>query len=469
MKKNILYIVILAGMIALFFLAMNGHAQTAPPVSLGGSIGVTGGQSLTGMSALVIGDADHTLTPNEWWPMTLKVASSVSLTATRHIVAPLNSGQIYNVENLTTGGQSITIGGASGSAVSIPNGSAVTVFSDGTNYTSPNSGGCGLSANCTWTGTHTWGSNQNGVVISPSGTGGVQGWNTSGINTWQIGNAGGVAQFGDIFASIPSAATSGSNFSSPTLNVQANYWGGLTSQADVWFWQAVLGTGTNPTTTYTLTHSGSPGNAVVSVPYPMTTGDINAVGDVHGASVSSDSSVAAGTVVTGQQGVSAIETSGASSGSNVNSSALAAQAAYWNGSISTHDVYSWTNVIGAGANPSSVYTLTHSGASGGAALDVSAVPTKLGNLINSVGFQVVSTPSCVPSSPLMSCALTVNLLVTEPDTNYTAQCSGQNIPGSGVVVGNIISMTTTSFVAGVYVVDASPLTSGTIVCYVVHN
>lgn len=279
MKKNLLYIAILAGMIALFFLAMNGHAQTAPPVSLGGSIGVTGGQSLTGMTALVIGDADHTLTPNEWWPLTVKVASSASLTATRNIVAPLNNGQIYNVENLTTGGQAITIGGPSGATVSVPNGAAVTVFSDGTNYISPNAGGsfCGLSVNCTWTGTHTWGSFQHGIVIAPFGAGGIQGWDASGDNTWQIGNAGGQAQFGNIFALIPNVATSGSNFNSPTLNVQGSYWGGLTPQTDVWSWQTVLGTGTNPSSTYTLNHTGTPGSPLVSIPYAVAATSVTAI------------------------------------------------------------------------------------------------------------------------------------------------------------------------------------------------
>ena len=56
------------------------------------------------------------------------------------------------------------------------------------------------------------------------------------------------------------AATSGGNDSSPILNLSGTYWNGLPASAtDSWTIQDVLGSGTNPTSTLTLTHSGSGG------------------------------------------------------------------------------------------------------------------------------------------------------------------------------------------------------------------
>jgi len=63
----------------------------------------------------------------------LACTSSVSLSTTRELICPLVN-KTYIVQNSTTGGQSITVIGASGTGVTIPNGMQTLVYSDGTNY-----------------------------------------------------------------------------------------------------------------------------------------------------------------------------------------------------------------------------------------------------------------------------------------------------------------------------------------------
>jgi hypothetical protein len=62
------------------------------------------------------------------------------------------------------------------------------------------------------------------------------------------------------------AATSGANRTSPQESICGNYWTGSASASDCWIWQDQLGTGSNPTSTLALSHSGSSGAATVSLP-----------------------------------------------------------------------------------------------------------------------------------------------------------------------------------------------------------
>jgi hypothetical protein len=84
------------------------------------------------------------------------------------------------------------------------------------------------------------------------------------------------------------AATAGSNVNSPALSLLGNYWTGSASNPDTWGIQNILGTGTNPTSTLTLSHpSGSTGATAVDVSSVGTlkTGAINAGGNTVSASV----------------------------------------------------------------------------------------------------------------------------------------------------------------------------------------
>lgn len=86
-------------------------------------------------------DADYTLNAVQSVQKTIVLNSATPLTATRNVIAPLVPGQEYNIENATSGGQSITLIGPSGTGVTIANGKSASVFSDGVNYIGSSGGG----------------------------------------------------------------------------------------------------------------------------------------------------------------------------------------------------------------------------------------------------------------------------------------------------------------------------------------
>src|SRR5271165_438163 len=123
---------------------------TGPQIPLTGSVGVKGSVAILGSASVTIADANHTLSANEYASNFLSVTSSVSLTAMRLLIAPLNKGQQFTIQNSTTGGQAIEIIGATGLGVVIPNGQTLTVACDGSNYltaftSSPSFNGVGYS------------------------------------------------------------------------------------------------------------------------------------------------------------------------------------------------------------------------------------------------------------------------------------------------------------------------------------
>lgn len=103
-------------------------------INLTGSIGVPGSSSILGYSAVSMTDANLTLLPTQYSNQFLNVTSSVSLTATRNLVGPSNEGQVFIIENNTSGTQSIQIIASSGTGVLISPGKTVQVVFDGTNY-----------------------------------------------------------------------------------------------------------------------------------------------------------------------------------------------------------------------------------------------------------------------------------------------------------------------------------------------
>jgi lysophospholipase L1-like esterase len=134
---------LLAGLITI--LAISAGAQSPPQIPLTGNIGVPGSVAILGGTDVTMpSDANFTLTANQWSNKTLIIKSGVSLTATRNVVAPLNKGQEFNIENATTGGQSIVVIGATGTGVTIANGTSASVFTDGTNYIQSSGSGGGL-------------------------------------------------------------------------------------------------------------------------------------------------------------------------------------------------------------------------------------------------------------------------------------------------------------------------------------
>lgn len=103
--------------------------------------GVSGGPYISGTYPTVNfpTDANITLTANngsvdQSRSMVLVVTSTSSLTATRNVIAPASASKVYIIKNSTTGGQSIQIKYATGTAVLIPNGQTIPVYGDGSNF-----------------------------------------------------------------------------------------------------------------------------------------------------------------------------------------------------------------------------------------------------------------------------------------------------------------------------------------------
>lgn len=78
-------------------------------------------------------DANRTLLQYEAAAEIITLTSSVSLTATRNIVVPIYNGCRWTIRNKTLGGQALQIIGASGSGVTVTNGTAAAILADGTN------------------------------------------------------------------------------------------------------------------------------------------------------------------------------------------------------------------------------------------------------------------------------------------------------------------------------------------------
>lgn len=93
-------------------------------------------QAVTGVASIVMANSNYTLSnlngvSDEARCAVLAVTGVNS--AIYQIVAPLVN-KVYLVSNNTTGGYSITIGGATGTTVTIPNGVTSTVYCDGVNF-----------------------------------------------------------------------------------------------------------------------------------------------------------------------------------------------------------------------------------------------------------------------------------------------------------------------------------------------
>lgn len=110
-------------------------------IPFSGSVGVPGSAYILGNYNVVFGsDSNHTMIPAEYSNSFLDLTSNVTLTATRQLIAPLNQGQAYVIQNNTTGGHSITVIGSSGTGTTIPNGQTISVVCDGLNYLATTAG-----------------------------------------------------------------------------------------------------------------------------------------------------------------------------------------------------------------------------------------------------------------------------------------------------------------------------------------
>jgi hypothetical protein len=159
-------------------------------------------QAVAGVQTITMSNANYTLTNlngvlDEARNMVLVVQGTNS--GIYQVVAPLNQSKFYVVSNQTSGGYAITIGASSGSVVSIPNGTTIQVYSDGTNFYSAQTSSAGnfnVNGNLSVSGTSSFtGAITANAVSGTTGTfsGAVSGASFSGAGTGLTGTASGLS------------------------------------------------------------------------------------------------------------------------------------------------------------------------------------------------------------------------------------------------------------------------------------
>jgi hypothetical protein len=90
----------------------------------------------------------------------------------------------------------------------------------------------------------------------------------------------GTVSGGNVAAGTLGTATSSANYNSQNLQAVGSYYNAstLAAASDSWSFQNVLGTGTSPTSTLTIGHTGTAGISSVSIPYPTTLAGLTVTG-----------------------------------------------------------------------------------------------------------------------------------------------------------------------------------------------
>jgi hypothetical protein len=85
---------------------------------------------------------------------------------------------------------------------------------------------------------------------------------------------------GNLATGALGTATSSTNYNSQNLQAVGSYYNAstLAAASDSWSFQNVLGTGTSPTSTLTIGHTGTAGISSVSIPYPTTLAGLTVTG-----------------------------------------------------------------------------------------------------------------------------------------------------------------------------------------------
>jgi hypothetical protein len=134
------------------------------------NIGTLLEQAITGVRTITMINADYTLTDlngtSDEARNAVIIATGIN-SAVYKVICPLVN-KLYVISNQTTGGYAITIGGVTGTAVSISNGVTAQVYCDGTNFYASQTGSAGdfgISGNLT--------TNFNSVTVGNSSVGGT--------------------------------------------------------------------------------------------------------------------------------------------------------------------------------------------------------------------------------------------------------------------------------------------------------
>jgi hypothetical protein len=154
----------------------NGDQSGTWGTTTNNNLGTLLEQAITGVQSITMSNADYTLsnyngTSDEARNAVLSVTGTNS--AIRKIVAPQSQNKLYTIYNGTTGGYAITIGAPTGTAVTIPSGVTATVYTDGSNFYSAQTGSAGnftVNGTLTATGLTDTGNMSVGGTLSVTGT-----------------------------------------------------------------------------------------------------------------------------------------------------------------------------------------------------------------------------------------------------------------------------------------------------------
>jgi len=201
----------------------NGDQSGTWGTTTNNNLGTLLEQAITGVQSITMSNSDYTLsnyngTSDEARNAVL-VASGTN-SAIRKIVAPQGQNKLYTIFNNTTGGYAITIGAPTGTAVTIPSGVTATVFTDGANFYSAQTGSAGsftVNGTLTATGLTDTGNMSIGGTLAvtgattftgiPSGPTAAAGTNTTQLATTAFVLANGAPTGGLIMWSTASAPT----------------------------------------------------------------------------------------------------------------------------------------------------------------------------------------------------------------------------------------------------------------------
>ena len=152
----------------------NGDQSGTWGTTTNNNLGTILEQAITGVQTITMVNADYTLTSfngvSDEARNAVLVATGTN-SAIRQIICPLVE-KLYVIYNNTTGGFAITIGGVTGSIVTVPNGTTAQVYCDGTNFYSSQTGSAGnfnVNGNLTVSGTSTLTGVLNGTTAAFSG------------------------------------------------------------------------------------------------------------------------------------------------------------------------------------------------------------------------------------------------------------------------------------------------------------
>ena len=216
-------------------------------------------QAVSGVQAITMANSNYTLTnlngvSDEARNMVLVVSGTNS--AIYQVIAPLVP-KFYVITNSTTGGYAITIGGSSGSIITIPNGTTVQVYCNGTNFYSAQTSSAGnfnVNGNLTVTGTSTL----TGAVTASSTV------SAAGLLTASAGIAATTGNFSGNLASLGSVSGASGIFG-PVSGTTGTFTG------------AVSATTIGGTTITASTQFSGPGTGLTGTASSLTSGATNSV------------------------------------------------------------------------------------------------------------------------------------------------------------------------------------------------